>query len=339
MTGSSFRAPAMGLAVQEMAAEVPFDLVYPSAGATPHPSAAPGLVRFTGVEGKWLAIDSLQVPVVVAQNALTVPEPVVLPFFGGQVRLYGVRVDDVLSPRRYDFGLEVKGADLGRLTRRLTGTEYPGVVDADLGRMTYAHDRIASAGRAVIRVFGGEIQVTDAFAENMGSSPRIGGDVTFRAINLEEVTRQIAIGKMTGIIQGSLRKFVMDYGQPASFVLEIESVKALGVEQRISLDAIESISILGTGAAGVLSQGITRFFKEYPYSRIGVRCVLANDQFSVNGTIHEGGREYLVRRGFLRGVDVVNQNPENVISFRDMQERIGRILRARQTPPAGARAD
>jgi hypothetical protein len=63
--------------------------------------------------------------------------------------------------------------------------------------------------------------------------------------------------------------------------------------------------------------------------------VLTNDQFSVNGTIHEGGTEYLVRRGFLRGVDVVNRNPENVISFKDMQERVGRLARPAQGEPVG----
>jgi uncharacterized protein (DUF1330 family) len=63
--------------------------------------------------------------------------------------------------------------------------------------------------------------------------------------------------------------------------------------------------------------------------------VLNNDQFSVNGTIHEAGKEYLVRRGFLRGVDVVNQNPHNVISFRDMEERTERIFRSPQAEPVG----
>jgi hypothetical protein len=128
---------------------------------------------------------------------------------------------------------------------------------------------------------------------------------------------------------------VVEYGQPASFTLEVESVKARGIAQQISLDAIQSISILGTGAGSALNRGIAQFFNEYPYSKIGFRCVLHNDQFSVNGTIHEGGREYLVRRGFLHGVDVVNQNPDNVISFKDMEERIQRIFRSPQVEPAG----
>jgi hypothetical protein len=340
MTGATFRAQDMQLAIQEMAAEVPFDLLYPAAGQSPSLSPAPGFIRFTAIQRKRLAIDSLEIPLIIAHNSLAVPEPVIVPFFGGKIRLYGVEVNDVLFPTRYHFGVEVEGIDLGRLTRRLTGTEYPGMVNADFGRMTYQNKRIASGGKAVISVFGGEIEARNFFAENIASSSRrIGGDITFRNINLEEVTRKIAIGKMTGIVQGSLKNFVMEYGQPASFTLEVESVEARGVEQRISMDAIQNISILGTGAGGALNQGITRFFKDYPYSKIGLRCVLTNDQFSVNGTIHEGGKEYLVRRAFLRGVDVVNQNPDNVISFRDMEERMQRISRPPEAPPVEIRVN
>jgi hypothetical protein len=331
MTGATLRAPDMQLAIQELAADVPFDLAYPPSGRPPSLSPTPGLLRLATIQRRRLVIDRLQVPLVIAQNALEVTEPILIPFFGGTIRLYGVRVDDVLFPTRYDFGVAVEGVDLGRLTRRLVQTEYPGLVNADLGHMTYQNNRLTSKGLAVIRVFGGEIRVTNFFAENVASpSRRIGGDITFSNIDLEEVTRKVAIGKMTGIVRGALRNLVMEYGEPASFVLEIESVETPGVEQRISTDAIQSISILGTGAGSVLNKGIARFFKDYPYSKIGLRCVLNNDQFSVNGTIREGGKEYLVRRGLLRGVDVVNQNPDNVISFRDMEERIRRISRPSQ---------
>ncbi len=340
MTGTTLNAPDMPLAIQEIAVDLPFDLDYPSSGGRAPLPPAPGFIRFHTIQRQRLTIDSLRIPLLVVQNMLEVPEPVTVPFFGGEIHLYGVQVDDLLSPTRYRFGVKIDNVDLGRMTRRLTGTEFPGVINADFGVMRYENNRIASEGKAVIKVFGGEIEATNFFAENIASSSRrYGGDITFRNINLEEVTRKIAIGKMTGIIQGSLKKFVMEYGQPASFILEMESVKAPGVGQSISVDAIQSISILGTGAGSPLNRGITQFFKEYPYSKIGIRCVLNNDQFSVNGTIHEGGREYLVRRGFLRGVDVVNQNPENVISFRDMEERVQRIHRTPQAGPGGIQAE
>lgn len=328
MVGTTLNAPDMPLAVQEIAAELPFDLVYPPSAQKAPLSRTPGFIRFKTIQRKRLAIDSLQIPIIITQNMLEVPAPVIVPFFGGQIHLFGVQIDDVLSPARSHFGVQIENVDLGRMTRRLLGTEYPGVINADLGMMRYENGRITSEGRAVIHVFGGEVEATNFFAENIASpSRKMGADIAFKNVNLEEVTTKIATGKMTGIVQGSLRNLVLEYGQPASFTLEVESAEARGIAQRISMDAIESISILGTGVGSALNKGITQFFKEYPYSKIGFRCVLNNDQLSVNGTIHEGGKEYLVRRGFLRGIDVVNQNPDNVISFKDMQERIKRISR------------
>jgi len=337
MAGTTFSAPDMQLAVQEIAVDLPFDLVYPSSGRSDSPPrVSPGVIHFKTIQRKRLTIDSLQIPLTIVQNRLEIPGSVDIPIFGGHVRLYGVQVDDVLSPVHNHFGIRIEDVDLGRLTRRLMGKEIPGVVNADFGVMRYENSRITSEGRAAISVFGGEIEATNFFAENIASSTRrIGGDFTFRDINLEEVTRKIEIGKMTGIIQGSLKKVMVEYGQPASFILEVESVERAGISQLISMDAIQNISILGTGVDSALNRGITQFFKEYPYSKIGLRCVLTNDQFSVNGMIHEEGKEYLVRRGFLRGVDVVNQNPDNAISFKDMQERTERIARQPGAEPVG----
>jgi hypothetical protein len=335
--GTTLEVPTLQLAVREIAADLPFDLRYPAAaGGTPSP-AAPGFLQFRRLQRRDLGVDEVRIPLRIAANALEVPEPVTIAFLGGQVRVSEVWVDDLLEPARCRLGVTVEGVDLGLLTRRLLGREYPGVVDADLGAMTCARGRIGSGGRVVVRAFGGEIEATQLFAEDVLSSGRkLGGDIAFREISLEEVTRDLAVGKMSGIVHGSLDDFSLEYGQPASGLLEIESVERRGVEQWISVEAIQSISILGTGASGALTGGLTRFFKYYPYRKIGVRCALRNDQLTIRGTIHEGGTEYLVRRGFLRGVDVVNQNPDNAISFKDMQERIGRIRRRPGVEAGGA---
>ncbi len=338
--GTSLAAPDMPLSIQGITANVPFALRYPARGSLAPLAPLPGFVRLQSIQRRRLSVDDLRIPLVISENGLEVPEPIVVPFFGGQVHLYGLQVDDVLFPTRYRFGIKIADVDLGRMTRRLAGIAYSGTVNADLGMMRYENNRIASEGRALITVFGGEIEATDLFAENITSpSRKFGGNIIFRNISLEELTRKIAVGKMTGVIQGSLKNFTMEYGEPASFVLEVESVPKRGVPQSISMDAIQSISILGTGAGSALNRGITRLFREYPYSKIGLRCVLKNDQFSVNGTIHDGGKEYLVRRGLLRGVDVVNQNPNNVISFRDMEERIKRISQSAETGPSGIKVE
>jgi hypothetical protein len=333
MTDTTLTAPDVQATVQDLAVSLPFDLRYPSTGESPASAAESGFLRVRAVHSNRLTLENLQIPLQVAQNKLEMPEPVTVPFFGGKIQLYGVQIDDLLSPSRYRFGVKIDGVDLGRLTLTLMGTEYAGTIDADLGVMRYENNRLESEGTAKVRVFGGEVEASNFFAENLAlPSRRLGGDITFRNISLEELTKKIDIGKVSGVIQGFLKHFVVEYGQPASFDLEVESVDVAGVSQWISLEAIQSISILGTGASSGLNTWITQMFKKFPYSRIGIRCDLTNDQFSVRGTIHEDGKEYLVRRGILRGVDVVNQNPENVISFKDMAERIDRVWASQAEP-------
>ncbi len=337
MTDTAINAPDLQLSVRTISVDLPFDLVHPSSARGKPVSRAPGSIRFTDIQRNRLSLGDIHIPVVITQNMLDVPERVVIPFYSGKIELYDVMADDLLSPDMLArFGLKIENINLGSLTQKLLEVELPGAINADFGVMSYQNSRLMSKGTAVINVFGGEIKADNFFAQDITLPTRkFGGDITFKDINLEEMTRKIAIGRMSGEIRGSLKGFTMEYGQPSSFILEVESVKKKGVAQQISADAINNISILGAGAGRVLSKGITKYLKNFPYSKIGFRCVLKNDQFAVNGTIIEGDKEYLVRKGLFRGVDVINQNRNNVISFRDMEERIKRISRPADAKSGG----
>lgn len=329
MTDTAISAPGMQFSIGAVSMDLPFDLVSPSsAKGNPVPPVR-GSIRFTDVKSNKLTIDTVYIPLIIVQNALDVPERVVIPFYSGTVQIYDAMVDDLLSPdRQVRIGLKLENINLGSLTQSLLDMVLPGAINADFGVMRYQNNQVMSEGTAVIDVFGGEIKASNFFVQNITlPSRKFGGDVTFKDINLEEVTGKIALGRMSGNIRGSLKGFVMEYGQPSGFILEVESVKKKGIKQLISSDAINNISILGAGVGGVLGKGITQYLKDFPYSKIGFRCALKNDKFIVNGTIIEGDKEYLVRRGLFRGVDVVNQNRNNVISFRDMEERVKRISR------------
>ena len=56
-----------------------------------------------------------------------------------------------------------------------------------------------------------------------------------------------------------------------------------------------------------------------------MKARLENDLFQINGTIREQGTEYLIKRRGLTGVNIVNSNPDNQISFKDMLKRIRRV--------------
>lgn len=311
---------------------VPFDLSYPAPeGVSAREDAEAGTVKAEALSLDGLKVEAVRFPVVVSRNSFLIPADISLGVLGGRLDIRGFRAEGLLSKSMaVHFGLSLEGADLGELARDVFGRRLSGQLEAEMPSVGYKNGVWTADGDVTAKVFGGAVRVIDIFAEDIfSSSRRYGADITFEGIRLGRVTDRIPIGKMDGVISGSLTGFQMEYGQPSAFVLELHSVKTKGVKQSISVEAIKNLSILGTGSSAigrVLSSGLNRFFQYYPYSKIGMRVTLHNDRLSVRGTIHEGGTEYLIRKGFFRGIDMINQNPENVTSFRDMRERIKRIF-------------
>ncbi len=186
----------------------------------------------------------------------------------------------------------------------------------------YEQGLLKFRGRVEISIGGGKITVSNLWFEPSGTLPRWGADITFSKIELGELTRKTSFGYMTGKIRGSVKDLVMSGMEPEAFDLLIESDPEGKGKRRISAEAVESLSIIGGGAGIPL---IGRFFKTYSYDRLGIRCHLENDVFTLRGLIKKGKTEYLVKRGFPFGVDVINRNPEGKISFRDMLDRLKRI--------------
>jgi len=333
---ASLRVPGMSFYIDQIDLMLPFDLFYPSTSdlSIKEGGKRKGFLKIKVLEKDKIRLENLTIPLILSRNTLQVSEDIKISLLGGKMKVTGFKGDDILSASRlFNFGLEAEEMDLKLLSQNLAGMDFPGILNAYFPTIKYQEGILSAQGKAVVKIFGGEVEAMNLSVRNLFSrSQKITGDLNFKGIDLEKVTEKIKIGKMTGVIQGSIKNLEIEYGQPSRFVLDVESVKTRGVKQRISVDAVQNISILGTGSGGItkiLSSGIRRFFKEYPYSQIGIICTLENDKFSVRGKIHEGGTEYLVRRAFLRGINVVNQNPQNVISFKDMQERVKRIFQAK----------
>ena len=100
------------------------------------------------------------------------------------------------------------------------------------------------------------------------------------------------------------------------------------------MTAVDNIAQLGGGQSPFIGVAglFANMFKEFPYKKIGIEATLENDLFRINGTVREGDREYLVKRGGLSGVDVINQNQDNRVPFKDMVKRIKRISKSESGP-------
>ncbi len=201
----------------------------------------------------------------------------------------------------------------------------PVVMEGSFSRLEAGPKEIRFNGEVKAILAKGEVKVKNIWISYPFTSlMRIGCDVTFSHLDLEELTGITPFGRMTGYIKGFIKNLVMSHGQPEAFQLEIETQEVKGIRKRISLKAINSISILGGGGPVSL---FLPFFKEFSYKYLGLSCSLRNDIFSLHGLRRKDDMEYIVERGGLTGVNVINRNPNNGISFKDMMERLKRIGR------------
>jgi hypothetical protein len=332
----SLTVPEQKISISGIRLNLPFNIGYPKAMSSG--KAQQGFFEIKSAEKDRIKTRDVRIPLLLWGNKLRLPEDAIIHVARGDFMITNFAADNILLPdRKISFGLRIHNMNLRPIERSFTLSPITGTISADYPNIEYYREALTAGGSTKVEIFGGEIEMGIVTIERLfAASRKIDTDISFRNINLEQVTEKIAVGKMTGIIQGSLNGFEMEYGQPTRFVLDIDSVNTGGVSQRISVEAIQSISVLGTGSgmSGVLNRGIMSFFKDYPYSRIGILATLKNDVFTMRGKIHEGGNEYLVKRGFVRGVDVVNQNPDNKISFKDMRERLTRIFESRKSGAA-----
>ena len=295
----------------------------------PRPSDAArwGRLRLKKIRLGGQELGPLEMPVVLVPNHLYLGGNVEASLFGAKLDLRRIQVDEPLSTGfRLNMAARLDGLDLARVAGKSPLLE--GHLEGLLDPVILGREQMTAAGELTGDLFGGRLDVRGVTVERPFSAGReIGADVYVDRVDLERFSAALGVGRITGRLSGSIKGLRVAYGQPVAFDLKMESVPAKGVSQSVSLKAVNSISLIGTGSAlsGMGVSLMATFFREFPYEKIGFECGLKNDVFTVRGLIHEDGVEYLVKRSFFSGIDVINGNPDNHIGFSDMLERARRV--------------
>ncbi|MBE0616540.1 MAG: hypothetical protein IH608_01260, partial [Proteobacteria bacterium] len=293
-----------------------------------------GRVQVGRLAAAGVALGPLDLPVALVPNRLYFGGTVAVPLFGGRLVLSRIGVEEPLSPTfRATLAADLEALDLGRIP--LGGLSLQGEVGGVFEPVTLEARELAAAGTLAGELFGGHVEARNLSVRRPFTAGReFAGDFEATGIDLERLSAALDVGQVTGRISASLNGLRVAYGQPVAFHLRVESVPTKGVDQRVSLKAVNSISLLATGSTlgGVGLSFLTGLFRQFPYDRIGFACNLENDVFTVRGLVREGGVEYLVKRPLLGGINVVNQNPDNRIRFSDMVRRLSRLTRENSGP-------
>lgn len=325
------------LTIQGIEARIPFD--FETGGEESQEeralSSEKGYFLARTLETSYFRIQPFKLNISSLKNKFLI-EPFSIELFGGTAA-FGKSLFSV-DPDRFDFNgissLNLDGLDISQFPIESNQFRLEGTMKANFPQVELAPHIISIQGTGEVDIFDGK-----AFVENIKifspflKSRTISLDITFDDVNLEKMTDSIPFGRVTGILKGEIKGLAISYGQPESFTLRLESVKKKGVSQLFSLKAVDDLTVLSSGEKSGFSalKGIARFAPNFPYGKIGIVSSLENDMFTLRGTFRKDGTEYLVRKSWLFGISVINRNPDNKISFKDMINRLKSIGKSGQS--------
>ena len=286
-----------------------------------------------------LAVQSVTVPLLLEQslnrvlsvspNRISVKSSTEIRTPGGELHIGPVDVEELFGPElTIHTSLSFDGITLQPFLSEVWPHPLAGSLSGKLDPVRYKGHAVTSHGEVAVNVFGGRVVFSRLGASGIFTPASVFKlDAQGENLLLSEMTTGTSFGKIEGILEGYIRDFEIAYGQPQKFNLLLETIKKKGMTQRISVKAIDNIAQIGGGQSPFmgLAGSFAALFKKFPYEKIGIRAGLENDLFTINGTIKEGGTEYLIKRGSFSGVNVVNRNPDNRAGFKDMVKRIKRI--------------
>lgn len=288
-----------------------------------------GFLRIAEFRNPVLILKPLAVSLRVGTNAFAV-EPLSFELFGGRLELgrTAFRVDPRTGELKGAGSIALRELDIAKFPISSPQFKLTGKVRADFPRLDISSREITVSGRGEADVFGGKVILRDlAVADPFTPGRSISLNVDLLDIDLKKLTDEVPFGEVTGIIRGEIRGLVLSYGQPARFDLRIESVHRKSVPQTFSLKAVDNLTVLSSGQQASAGTGPfwMQFIRGFRYQKLGIVSTLRNDSFTLNGTIHEGGVEYLVKKPLLFGINVVNRMPDKKISFKEMTGRLKRV--------------
>jgi hypothetical protein len=133
-----------------------------------------------------------------------------------------------------------------------------------------------------------------------GLVPRLQVDARADNIDLETLTRTFSFGRIEGRLNGRIDGLDMESWRPVAFDAEFATPEDDRSRHRISQRAVDNISSIGGGGVGgALSRSFLRFFEDFPYDRLGIRCRLENGICDMGGVAPAKKGYYLVKGRFI----------------------------------------
>lgn len=199
-------------------------------------------------------------------------------------------VDGILTP-----------VSMSDLTRALGWQEFGGKLSGVIPNVEYRDGDLSVGGMLLVRVFDGEVTLSNLrLAQPLSVVPRLWVDAQASNIDLETLTRTFSFGRIEGRLDGRLDELYMESWRPVAFDAAFATPVGDRSRHRISQKAVDNISSIGGGGlSGALSRSFMRFFKDFPYDRLGLSCRLENGTCEMDGVAPAANGYYIVKGRLL----------------------------------------
>lgn len=236
--------------------------------------------------------------------------PTKLPVFDGAIAIETLAMGNIGAP---DMEVSFRGAvepiSMPLLAKAFGWPEFAGKLAATIPGVRLANDVLTFDGNVESEVFGGRITGSNIRLQDpLGNLPQFFADVRARDLDLHLLTQTFEVGSITGKLEADVLGLELFAWSPIAFDARLETPKGDKSRHRISAKAVSSLSNVGGGGGGVmqaLQSGVLKFFDEYSYEKLGIRCRLVNDVCEMSGIEPAGVGYYIVKGSGLPRIDIV----------------------------------
>jgi hypothetical protein len=236
--------------------------------------------------------------------------PARLPVFDG-----AIAIDHFVMGNLGEKNMEVafKGAvepiSMPLLAKAFGWPEFSGTLAAAIPSVTLKNDVLTFDGNVESQVFGGRVVGSNIRLQDpLGNFPRFFADVRARDLDLGLVTQTFEVGSITGKLEADVLGLELFAWAPQAFDARLATPKGDKSRHRISARAVSSLSNVGGGGGGVvqaLQSGVLKFFDEYSYDKLGIRCRLRGDVCEMSGVEPAPNGYYIVKGAGIPRIDIV----------------------------------
>lgn len=243
--------------------------------------------------------------------------PAKLPVFDGAIAIDNFAMGNLgAGNMEVSFKGAVEPISMPLLAKAFGWPEFAGKLSASIPGVRLKDNVLTFDGIVESQVFGGRIEGSNIRLQDpLGNFPQFFADVRARDLDLGLVTQTFEVGSITGKLEADVIGLQLFAWTPQAFDARLATPVGDKSRHRISAKAVSSLSNVGGGGGGVvqaLQSGVLKFFDEYSYDKLGIRCRLRGDVCEMSGIEPAPNGYYIVKGAGIPRIDIVgNQGRVN----------------------------